>query len=98
MKEPSDFQLKEYRNMEKIDLLAYLIANDYQTDKEELKYSKINTNQAAEFARVLLLSPILIQNSMSSRSSTLIVLILELATKASNNLLMVFSVNCASYS
>jgi hypothetical protein len=52
MKEPSDFQLKEYRNMEKIDLLAYMIANDYQTDKEELKYSKINTNQAAEFARV----------------------------------------------
>jgi hypothetical protein len=57
VKEPTDFQLKEYRSMEKIDVLALLVAGDYETPKEELKYMQIDQKEASEFARVLSLLP-----------------------------------------
>lgn len=52
IKEPADFQYKEYRSLEKIDILALLTVGDFDTDKEELKNSSVSYIQAMNFVKV----------------------------------------------
>ena len=52
IKEPADFQYKDYRNLEKIDILALLTVGDFDTDREQLKNSNVTYSQAINFVRV----------------------------------------------
>ena len=56
LKEPVDYQYKEYRNLEKIDVLALLIASKKDGGKDELKSLTLTYQQACNFIKVILLS------------------------------------------
>lgn len=52
LKEPVEYQYKDYKNLEKVDVLALLIASKKDGGREELKTLMASYQDASNFVRV----------------------------------------------
>ena len=54
MKEPSDFQYKQYKDREKIDMLAMLVIGKYSIERVDFRSIDITYADALEFVKVII--------------------------------------------